>query len=171
MRDALALHALPEADTNTATAALQLPHQPGCQTSPSHQRCRDIGHCQPILVAMPTLHHHRAACLKQFAADVQTVMLQRKRKTGLLAQAGPQPATVLLSTGQAARQPGRQGVEDAAAVADAGRLHQRLERFAAATCNAELNAARRQPHGGGWFAQRRVSHCASTSRWAKETPA
>ena len=81
-------------------------------------------------------------------------MPQRKLKTGLLCtQAGHSLATVLLTLGRPQDSPGRQGAGGylqpwlmrPACTSGWSNLRQRL-------CNAELNAVRRQPHGGWLFA-------------------
>ena len=91
-------------------SAAALPHQPGCQTSPSHEHCRDIGHCQPILVAThnsspPTVRHVSSS----LPPMCKRVMPQRKRKTGLLCAGWPTASPPCSSHWAGRRQPGRQG--------------------------------------------------------------
>lgn len=90
VRDALALHALPEADTSTATPAPQPSHSNQLANQPQPRTLPRDWPSQPILVAThnsspPTVRHVSSS----LPPMCKRVMSLRKRKTGLLCAGWP----------------------------------------------------------------------------------
>ena len=120
VRDALALHALPEADTNTATAALQpSPTNPAAKPAPATNAAETLAIATHFGGDVQLFTTYRAACLKQFAADVQTGdAAAQAQDWPALRRLAHSLATVLLTLGRPQDSLVARALEDAAAVAD-----------------------------------------------------
>ena len=121
VRDALALHALPEADTNTATAAPQpSPTNPAAKPAPATNAAETLAIATHFGGDVQLFTTYRAACLKQFAADVQTGdAAAQAQDWPALRRLAHSLATVLLTLGRPQDSLVARALEDAAAVADA----------------------------------------------------
>ena len=108
VRDALALHALPEADTN-----------PAAKPTPATNAAETLAIATHFGGDVQLFTTYRAACLKQFAADVQTGdAAAQAQDWPALRRLAHSLATVLLTLGRPQDSLVARALEDAAAVAD-----------------------------------------------------
>ncbi|MFN4029855.1 MAG: two-component system response regulator [Acidovorax temperans] len=120
VRDALALHALPEADTSTATPPPQpSPTNPAGKPAPATNTAETLAITTHFGGDVQLFTTYRAACLKQFAADVQTGdAAAQAQDWPALRRLAHSLATVLLTLGRPQDSLVARALEDAAAVAD-----------------------------------------------------